>query len=87
VGGTLPRPYRRDCKDSSYDTGKSALARFTDDFGNGPIVSITRLEAIDWAERVAAYRLPVVSRFSTPRSTADRAQPAQRALAPHQGPL
>jgi hypothetical protein len=52
--------YRRYCKDSSYDTAKSALARFTDDFGNGPIVSITRLEAIDWAEWVAAYRLPVV---------------------------
>jgi hypothetical protein len=69
VGGTLPRRYRRYCKDSSYDTAKSALAGFTDDFGNGPIVSITRLEAIDWAERVAAYRLPVVVTLLTPRST------------------
>jgi integrase len=52
--------YRRDRKDSSYDTAKSALALFIDDFGDRPIVSITRLEAMDWAERVAAYRLPVV---------------------------
>jgi integrase len=52
--------YQRDHKDSSYDTAKSALTAFTKDFGDRPIGDISRLEAMDWAERVAAYRLPVV---------------------------
>jgi integrase len=52
--------YQRDRKDSSYETASSALRLFINDFGEQPIVSVTRLEAMDWAERVAAYRLPVV---------------------------
>lgn len=52
--------YRRDRKDSSYTAARSALTAFTKDFGDRPIGDISRIEAMDWAERVAAYRLPVV---------------------------
>lgn len=52
--------YQRARKESSYDAARSALKAFTDDFGDRPIGDVTRLEAIDWAERTAAYRLPVV---------------------------
>jgi hypothetical protein len=52
--------YERERKDSSYDTARSALARFRADFGDRPVASVTRHEAIDWAERVPASRVPIV---------------------------
>jgi Phage integrase, N-terminal SAM-like domain len=55
--------YQHQRKDSSYDTASSALRAFSKDFGDRPIEDITRLEAMDWAEQVAAYRLPVVVRL------------------------
>ncbi len=58
--------YERQRKDSSYDTARSALSAFTKDFGIRPIGDITRLEAIDWVERAAAYRSPSSSPSSTP---------------------
>jgi hypothetical protein len=61
--------YERDRKDSSYDTAKSALSLFVEDFGERPIASIARLEAMDWAERVPATGSPSSSPSSTPRST------------------
>jgi integrase len=44
--------YERDHKASSTDTARAALRRFRADFGERPLDSITRIEAIDWAERV-----------------------------------
>jgi integrase len=49
--------YERERKDSSADTACSALRRFTADFGDRPLAgpgAITRIEAMDWAERVPA---------------------------------
>jgi len=52
--------YQRERKDSSYDTARAGLKRFLAEFGDRPLDSITRLEAIDWAERVPRSRIPVV---------------------------
>jgi integrase len=52
--------YEREHKDSSYDTARAALRHFVADFGERPIGSITRLEAIEWADRVPPSRVPVV---------------------------
>jgi len=54
--------YEREHKDSSYDTARSSLARFKADFGERPIASITRPEAIAWAEdpEVPPSRVPIV---------------------------
>jgi integrase len=52
--------YERDRKDSSFDTARSALRRFTADFGDWPLGEISRIEAMDWAERVAPSKVPVV---------------------------
>jgi len=46
--------YERERKDSSTDTARSALRRFSADFGDRPLDGITRIEAMDWAERVPA---------------------------------
>jgi integrase len=51
--------YEREHKDSSYDTARASLQRFIADFGERPIGSITRLEAIEWADRVPPSRVPV----------------------------
>jgi integrase len=47
-------------KNSSYDTARASLRRFVADFGDRPIGSITRPEAIDWANRVPPSRVPIV---------------------------
>jgi integrase len=52
--------YERERKLSSYDTARGALRRFVADFGERRLDSITRLEAIEWAERVPPSRVPVV---------------------------
>ena len=52
--------YERSRKRSSYGTAASALARFAADFGPRPIGTITRIEAMEWAERVPASRIPPV---------------------------
>ena len=44
--------YERDYKASSMDTARGALKRFRADFSDRPLRSITRFEAIEWAERV-----------------------------------
>jgi integrase len=44
--------YERSHKASSSDTARGALRRFVAGFGDRPLDSITRIEAIDWAERV-----------------------------------
>src|SRR5215207_3267773 len=44
--------YERDHKTSSTDTARTALRRFRADFGERPLDAITRIEAMDWAERV-----------------------------------
>jgi integrase len=44
--------YERDRKASSADTVRSALLRFKADFSDRPLDSITRIEALDWAEWV-----------------------------------
>jgi integrase len=51
--------YAREHKDSSYDTARGALQRFVADFGERRLDSITRLEAIEWAEEVPPSRVPV----------------------------
>ena len=51
--------YERSHKTSSYDTASSALRRFVADFGDRPIGSIERHEAIAWAESVPASRVPI----------------------------
>jgi integrase len=55
VGRYLAR-YERAYKASSVATTRSALNPFLEEFGDRPVGSITRLEAMDWAGRV-----PVVS--------------------------
>jgi integrase len=55
--------YERERKDSSFDTARSALRRFKADFGDRPLAgrgAITRIEAMDWAERVPPSKVPVV---------------------------
>lgn len=52
--------YRRDHKASSYDTASSRLRRFVADFGDRPIGSIERHEAIKWAETIPASSVPPV---------------------------
>jgi integrase len=52
--------YERERKDSSYDTARQSLKRFLSDFGDRPLGSIARHEAIDWAERVPPSSRPVV---------------------------
>ena len=52
--------YERKYKDSSSDTARGALRRFLTDFGGRPLPSITRMEALDWAERVPAGVAAVV---------------------------
>jgi integrase len=52
--------YERDHKDSSYDTARVGLGRFKADFGDRPMVSITRHETIAWAERVPPSKVPIV---------------------------
>jgi integrase len=42
--------YERSNKPSSTDTARAALRRFTADFGDRPLRSITRVEAMQWAE-------------------------------------
>lgn len=52
--------YERDHKTSSCDTASSSLRRFVADFEDRPIGSIGRHEAIAWADRVPASRVPIV---------------------------
>jgi integrase len=52
--------YERERKGSSYNTAKSSLARFKADFGDRPLGSVERHEAIEWAERVPPSRVPMV---------------------------
>jgi integrase len=47
-------------KDSSIDTARSALKAFRAEFGDRIPGSITRVEAEDWAGRVAPSKLPTV---------------------------
>lgn len=57
--------YRRDHKASSYDTASSSLRRFVADFGDRPMGSIERHEAITWAETVPTSKVPrVVALFN-----------------------
>ena len=55
--------YEREHKASSTDKTRVALRRFRADFGDRPLASITRIEALDWAERVPPSALPVVITF------------------------
>ncbi len=52
--------YERDHKLSSLDTARSALRPFCKNFGERPLGEVTRLEAMEWSELVAAGRVPVV---------------------------
>jgi integrase len=52
--------YERGHKYSSSDTARGALRRFLADFGDRPLSSITRIEALDWAERVPVGVVAVV---------------------------
>jgi integrase len=52
--------YERERKDSSTDTARSALRRFRADFGDRPLAGLTRIEAMDWAERVPPSKVPIV---------------------------
>jgi integrase len=52
--------YERERKASSTDKTRAALRRFRADFGDRPLDSITRMEAMDWAARVPPSALPVV---------------------------
>jgi integrase len=52
--------YERERKGSSYDTARSALARFKAYFGDLPLASITRDKATEWAESVPPSRVPIV---------------------------
>lgn len=52
--------YQRDHKASSYDTASSSLRHFVADFGERPIGSIERHEAIAWAEMVPQSKVPRV---------------------------
>jgi integrase len=52
--------YAKERKHSSYDTARSSLKRFLADFGDRPLDSITRLEAIDWAESVPPSKIQMV---------------------------
>jgi integrase len=51
--------YERERKDSSYGTARSALQRFVADFGDRRLNSISRHEAMEWAERVPPSRVPM----------------------------
>ena len=56
--GRLTTKSGRRYKDSSIGTARGQLRRFKDEFGDRPLASITRHEAIRWAER----RRPPASR-------------------------
>jgi len=61
----------REHKASTHTNVRQALGLFLTDFGDHRLASVTRLEALDWAERVAPWRLPTSSRSSTPRWTSN----------------
>jgi integrase len=52
--------YEREHKTSSFDTAKSSLKAFTAQFGDRTLDSISRIEAIDWAERLPPSKIPMV---------------------------
>jgi integrase len=58
--GALRTKAGRRFKDSSIDTARSQLKAFRDEFGHRSPRSITRVEAEDWAARVAPSKLPIV---------------------------
>jgi integrase len=47
-------------KASSYDTARAALRCFVADFGERRLSDISRLEAMEWTQRVRPSRIPVV---------------------------
>jgi integrase len=58
--GALRTKGGRTYKASSVDTARSALRAFRAEFGDRPLGSVARPEAIDWAERVPASKVPIV---------------------------
>jgi integrase len=58
--GALRTRSGRRFKDSSIDTARSSLKAFRAEFGDRAPRSITRVEAEDWAARVAPSKLPIV---------------------------
>jgi len=52
--------YRRERKQSSYNTTERGLRGFLADFADRPLRSITRAEVMMWADRQPASRLPSV---------------------------
>jgi integrase len=58
--GALRTKSGRRFKDSSIDTARTALKPFRAEFGERTPGSITRVEAEDWAARVAPSKLPIV---------------------------
>jgi hypothetical protein len=55
--------YERERKDSSYDTARSSLVRFRSEFGDRPLASVERHEAITWADSVPPSCMPSVVRL------------------------
>jgi integrase len=58
--GALRTKAGRRFKDSSIDTARTSLKAFRSEFGHRSPGSITRVEAEDWAARVAPSKLPIV---------------------------
>ena len=58
--GALRTKSGRRFKESSIDTARTALKAFRAEFGERTPGSITRVEAEDWAARVAPSKLPIV---------------------------
>jgi integrase len=52
--------YRETHKPSSYDAARGPLQLFAEEFGQRPLRSITRPEAIDYARSVPRSRIPIV---------------------------
>jgi integrase len=57
--GALRTKSGRRFKDSSIDTARSSLRALRDEFGHRPLGSISRVEAEDWAAKVAPSKLPI----------------------------
>lgn len=50
--------YRREHKASSYGTIQQSLSRFLDEFGDRPVGSVSRIEAMDWAQATPRSVIP-----------------------------
>jgi integrase len=51
--------YEREHKESRYDTARAALQRFVADFRDRRLDRISRIEAMEWAERVPPSLVPM----------------------------